>query len=197
MRVYITRRLPDAVLEAVRARFDATFRDNTAPMTHDECVAALRDYDAILPTLGDAFRAPAFAEAGEPRCRMLANFGVGYNHIDVEAANAAGITVTNTPGAVTDATADIAMTLLLMSARRAAARGSVSCARARGRAGIRCRCSAPMSPARRSGSSEWEGSARPSRGAAISGSACRWCSRAARSSHLLICPPASCRRSRT
>jgi lactate dehydrogenase-like 2-hydroxyacid dehydrogenase len=54
-----------------------------------------------------------------PRCKLLANFGVGYNHIDVAAARAAGVAVTNTPGAVTDATADIAMTLILMTARRA------------------------------------------------------------------------------
>jgi lactate dehydrogenase-like 2-hydroxyacid dehydrogenase len=54
-----------------------------------------------------------------PRCRLLANFGVGYNHIDVAAASAVGIAVTNTPGAVTDATADIALTLILMTARRA------------------------------------------------------------------------------
>ena len=55
-----------------------------------------------------------------PRCKLLANFGVGYNHIDVAAARAAGVAVTNTPGAVTDATADIALTLILMSARRTA-----------------------------------------------------------------------------
>ena len=59
-------------------------------------------------------------EAGEVRAKLLANFGVGYNHIDVAAARSAGLEVTNTPGAVTDATADIAMTLILMSARRAA-----------------------------------------------------------------------------
>jgi lactate dehydrogenase-like 2-hydroxyacid dehydrogenase len=68
---------------------------------------------------GDAFRGAAFAEVPAPRCRLLANFGVGYNHIDVDAARAAGVAVTNTPGAVTDATADIAMTLILMTARRA------------------------------------------------------------------------------
>lgn len=60
-----------------------------------------------------------FADVAQPRCKVLANFGVGYNHIDVAAAQAAGVTVTNTPGAVTDATADVAMTLMLMSARRA------------------------------------------------------------------------------
>ncbi len=119
MKVLITRRLPDSVLDAARARLDVTFRDDTRPMTEDECVAALETYDAILPTLGDAFRAPAFARVPTPRAKLLANFGVGYNHIDVPAARAAGLAVSNTPGAVTDATADIAMTLILATARRA------------------------------------------------------------------------------
>ncbi|MBC7739618.1 MAG: D-glycerate dehydrogenase, partial [Candidatus Saccharibacteria bacterium] len=70
-------------------------------------------------TLGDLFRADVFADLPRPRTRILANFGVGYNHIDVAAARAAGLQVTNTPGAVTDATADIALTLILMTARRA------------------------------------------------------------------------------
>ena len=82
--------------------------------------AALRDYDAVLPTLGDRFSKAVFADVPNARCRLLANFGVGYNHIDVAAARAAGMVVTNTPGAVTDATADIAVMLMLMSARRAA-----------------------------------------------------------------------------
>jgi hydroxypyruvate reductase len=70
--------------------------------------------------LGDVFSAEVFADVPAPRCKILANFGVGYNHIDAAAARAAGVEVTNTPGAVTDATADVAMTLMLMSARRAA-----------------------------------------------------------------------------
>ena len=80
---------------------------------------ALEGYDGVLPTLGDQFSAEVFASVTAPRAKILANFGVGYNHIDVVAAKAAGIAVSNTPGAVTDATADIAMTLILMSARRA------------------------------------------------------------------------------
>lgn len=115
----VSRRLPDSVMTAAQARFDVTCRTTTQPMDHGECVAALRDCDLILPSLGDAFTARAFAEAGPPKARLLANFGVGYNHIDVDAARAAGVEVSNTPGAVTDATADIAMTLILMTARRA------------------------------------------------------------------------------
>lgn len=106
-------------METAGARFDVTCRATTQPMTHAECVAALADYDAVLPTLGDAFRAEAFAAVPEPRCGLLANFGAGFNHIDVDAARASGIEVTNTPGAVTEATADIALTLILMTARRA------------------------------------------------------------------------------
>jgi lactate dehydrogenase-like 2-hydroxyacid dehydrogenase len=114
----ITRRLPDRVLEAARARFDVTLRDRTDVLSADELRAALRDYDAVLPTLGDRFQADVFADVSAPRAKALANFGVGYNHIDAEAAKAAGIAVTNTPGAVTDATADIAVSLILMTARR-------------------------------------------------------------------------------
>ncbi len=115
----ITRPLPDRVVAAAAERWAVTLRDDTRPMDEEACAAALSAYDAILPTLGDAFRAGAFARAGAPRARILANFGVGYNHIDVAAAQAAGVAVTNTPGAVTDATADIALCLILMTARRA------------------------------------------------------------------------------
>lgn len=120
MRLLITRRMTPVVLAAASARFEVTLRDDPAPMDSAACAAALRDYPLILPTLGDAFGAAAFsAAAGAIRTELLANFGVGYNHIDVEAARAHGIAVTNTPGAVTDATADIAVMLMLMSARRA------------------------------------------------------------------------------
>ncbi|KPQ16541.1 MAG: putative dehydrogenase [Rhodobacteraceae bacterium HLUCCO18] len=119
MKLLISRRLPESVMAEAEARFDVTCRSVTTPMDHEECVAALGDHDIVLPTLGDAFRAEAFAAVPKPRCGLLANFGVGYNHIDVAASRAAGIAVTNTPGAVTDATADIAMTLILMTARRA------------------------------------------------------------------------------
>ncbi|MBA3908318.1 MAG: D-glycerate dehydrogenase [Rhodobacter sp.] len=114
----ITRRLPDRVLDAARARFDVTLRDRIEPLSADELRAALRDYDAVLPTLGDRFQPDVFADVPNPRAKILANFGVGYNHIDVEAAKAAGVAVSNTPGAVTDATADIALSLILMTARR-------------------------------------------------------------------------------
>ena len=119
-KLLITRRLPDRVLDAARARFDVTLRDaESQVLSADELRAALRDHDAVLPTLGDRFQADVFADVPSPRAKILANFGVGYNHIDTAAARAAGIAVTNTPGAVTDATADIALMLMLMTARRA------------------------------------------------------------------------------
>ncbi len=111
--------MPERVLEAARAQFDVEMREDTTPMKPGQMRGALALYDGILPTLGDMFSAEVFEDAGGCRCRILGNFGVGYNHIDVDAARRVGIAVTNTPGAVTDATADIALTLILMSARRA------------------------------------------------------------------------------
>lgn len=118
MRLLITRPLPDQVMQAAAARFEVTARASTQPLSDAELRAALTDYDVVLPTLGDLFSAQVFADV-TPRAKLLANFGVGYNHIDVAAARAAGIAVSNTPGAVTEATADVALTLMLMTARRA------------------------------------------------------------------------------
>lgn len=117
MKLLVTRHMTDRATAAISARFQAEFRD-AAPLTAADAAQALRDYDAIIPTLGDRFTAEAFAGAGL-RCRFLANFGAGYNHIDVAAARRAGIGVSNTPDVVTDATADIALTLILMVMRRA------------------------------------------------------------------------------
>lgn len=119
MKLLVTRKLTDAVEKRVAEEFDTTFRNGAAPMTEAEAHQALAEYDALLVTLGDQVTAGALT--GDLRAKIVANFGVGYNHIDAAAAKARGITVTNTPGAVTDATADIALTLILMSARRAGA----------------------------------------------------------------------------
>lgn len=118
-KVYVARPLPEVVLNEARKHFDVVVRTQTAPMSESEMQNALRDFDGVLPTLGDMYQPAIFDAVPNPRCQILANFGVGYNHIDVEAASKAGLAVSNTPGAVTDATADIAMTLMLMSARRA------------------------------------------------------------------------------
>jgi lactate dehydrogenase-like 2-hydroxyacid dehydrogenase len=115
-KLLITRLLPEANLAAARTRFDVTVRESADGLTMVEAAQALADYDAILPTLGDQFTAEAFI--GDLRCGVLANFGVGYNHIDVEAAGMAGVLVSNTPNVVTDATADIGLTLILSACRR-------------------------------------------------------------------------------
>jgi lactate dehydrogenase-like 2-hydroxyacid dehydrogenase len=119
MELFITRPMPDRVLERAKAHFNVTLREQNTPLKKGEMRAALVLYDVVIPTLGDLFTAEVFDGMADARCRLLANFGVGYNHIDVTAARAAGIAVTNTPGAVTEATADIALMLMLMTARRA------------------------------------------------------------------------------
>lgn len=119
MKLWLTRPLPGAVEARARATFDVEIRASNMPLSGEQLRQALRDYDIVMPTLGDRFQADVFDDVPDPRCKLLANFGVGYNHIDVEAARRHGIAVSNTPGAVTDATADIAMTLILMTARRA------------------------------------------------------------------------------
>ncbi|KAA9008197.1 2-hydroxyacid dehydrogenase [Histidinibacterium aquaticum] len=113
----ITREPLDPVLEALRESFEVTV--GSAPLSLEEAAQALRDYDAMIPTLGDDFRAEAFERAGEIRCGVLANLGVGYSHIDAEAARAHGVAVSNTPDVLTDATADIGVLLMLGAARRA------------------------------------------------------------------------------
>lgn len=115
----ITRAIAEPVLEQARADFDVTLRTAGGGMTAAEATEALENYDAILPTLGDAFSADAFEAATDIRCKMLGNFGVGYNHIDANAAARHGVIVSNTPDVLTDATADIGWTLILATARRA------------------------------------------------------------------------------
>ena len=117
-RIFITRPLPDVVLAEAEKHFRVEVREKTTPLSRTERRAAMALYDAILPTLGDNFNEQVLA-GGPHRCKLLANFGVGYNHIDVQAAAKNDVRVTNTPGAVTDATADIALMLMLMTCRRA------------------------------------------------------------------------------
>ena len=118
-KILITRPLPSKIHQKANGLGDVTTRSKTTSMSEQEMISALQDYDIVVPTLGDVFSASIFLQVENPRCRLLANFGVGYNHIDVNEAKKKGIMVTNTPGAVTDATADIAITLMLMTARRA------------------------------------------------------------------------------
>lgn len=114
----VTRRLPKPVEDELSRLFDARLNTDDRALTTEELREAVATADALLPTVTDKISAEVLA-AGPRRVRIVANFGVGYNNIDVEAAKAAGIAVTNTPGALTDCTADLAMTLLLSAARRA------------------------------------------------------------------------------
>jgi lactate dehydrogenase-like 2-hydroxyacid dehydrogenase len=116
--IVVTRRWPDPVEQELARRFPhVRLNPDDVPLGRDGLRAALEQADVVLLTVSD--RLPADLFEGELRTRFLGNFGVGYNHIDVEAAAKAGIVVTNTPGVLTDTTADTAMTLLLMVARRA------------------------------------------------------------------------------
>jgi lactate dehydrogenase-like 2-hydroxyacid dehydrogenase len=114
----VTRRWPNEVEERLAELFDVELNRDDHPMSVTELQNALRNADAVLPTVSDKITAEVLS--AEPlRCKILGNFGVGFNHIDLQAAKARGIAVTNTPAVLTDCTADIAVTLLLMAARRA------------------------------------------------------------------------------
>jgi lactate dehydrogenase-like 2-hydroxyacid dehydrogenase len=116
--VVVTRRLPAAVEGAVAKDFDARLNRDDRPLTTAELQDALRTADALLPTVTDKITAEVLG-VDPLRAKMIANFGVGFNNIDVAAAKGRGIAVSNTPDVLTDTTADLAMTLLLMVARRA------------------------------------------------------------------------------
>jgi len=117
-KVVVTRRWPVEVEAKLKELYDVTLNETDVPMTADELKRALQSADALLPTVTDPITADILRVPNK-RARIIGNFGVGYNNIDVAAAKAEGLVVTNTPGVLTDCTADIAMLLLLMSARRA------------------------------------------------------------------------------
>jgi lactate dehydrogenase-like 2-hydroxyacid dehydrogenase len=117
MRILVTRRWPADVERALQAGFEVVLNGTDEPLSGAELAQAMDEFDVLCPTVSD--RIDAAAMNGGNRVRLIANYGVGFDHIDLAAAKAKGIAVTNTPGVLTDATADIAMTLLLMAARRA------------------------------------------------------------------------------
>lgn len=117
-KILVTRRWPEPCEARLREFFDASFNADNHILGKEELQDAMRNYDAVLSTVTDPISAEVLNV--EPlRCKILGNFGVGYNHIDLQAAKQRGITVTNTPDVLTDCTADIAMLLMLMAARRA------------------------------------------------------------------------------
>ncbi len=115
--VVVTRRLPAVVETRMTELFDVTLRDTDAPMTRDEMVAAVQDADVLVPTVTDQIDQRFLAAAGD-RLKLIANYGAGVDHIDVATARQRGILVSNTPGVVTEDTADMTMALILAVTRR-------------------------------------------------------------------------------
>lgn len=117
LKVVLTRRLPDAIETRLRELFDTELNLDDAPMSREALVRAMQQADVLVPTITDDLSAQVIGEAGEG-LRLIANFGAGVDHIDLAAAAARNIIVTNTPGVLTEDTADMAMALLLAVSRR-------------------------------------------------------------------------------
>ncbi|MFN4098360.1 MAG: 2-hydroxyacid dehydrogenase [Pararhodobacter sp.] len=115
--VVVTRRLPGPVETRLKELFDADLREDDTPMTRDELVSAMARADVLVPTLSDHIDAAMLAGSGE-RLKLIANYGSGVDHIDVSSARQRGILVSNTPGVVTEDTADMALALMLAVTRR-------------------------------------------------------------------------------
>lgn len=116
-RVFVTRRLPEAVEQRMRELFDVVLRTDDAPLDAAALAEAMRDIDVLVPTITDRIDADLIAAAG-PRLKLIASFGNGVDHVDLKAARARRIAVTNTPGVLTEDTADLAMSLILALPRR-------------------------------------------------------------------------------
>ena len=116
MNVLITGKLPDLVLERVRKVHDVTINDTVRPMPREKIMKAVGPVDGLLCMITDKVDPDLLAHAAT--LKMIANYGVGYDNIDVPAASRRGIPVSNTPGVLTDATADLAMALILGAGRK-------------------------------------------------------------------------------
>ncbi len=115
--VVVTRRLPEAVETRMKELFNVRLRDDDTPMTREELADAVRQADVLVPTLTDDIDAGLLGQAG-PQLKLIANYGAGVDHIDVSTARQRGILVSNTPGVLTDDTADMTMALILAVTRR-------------------------------------------------------------------------------
>ena len=115
--VVVTRRLPGVVETRMRELFDTRLNDDDKPLSQGDLVEAVKTADVLVPTVTDEIDAAVLAQAG-PNLKLIANFGNGVDNIDVQGALARGITVTNTPGVLTEDTADMTMALILAVARR-------------------------------------------------------------------------------
>ena len=116
-RVVVTRKLPDAVETRLRELFEVELNSDDSPMSREALAAAVQRADVLVPTLTDRIDAGLLGQAG-PDLRLIANYGAGVDHIDVETARARGILVSNTPGVLTEDTADMTMALILAVPRR-------------------------------------------------------------------------------
>ncbi|APX15681.1 2-hydroxyacid dehydrogenase [Phaeobacter inhibens] len=115
--VVVTRRLPEPVETRLSELFDVRLREDDTPMSRAELATALKDADVLVPTVTDTIDAALLAQAGD-RLKLIANYGAGVDHIDVATARQRGILVSNTPGVLTDDTADMAMALIMAVVRR-------------------------------------------------------------------------------
>ena len=118
-KVILTRKLPETIETRMRELFDTTLNDSDKALSRDELEMAVKTADVLVPTVTDKIDADLIAKAGS-QLRLIASFGTGVDHIDLGAANARGITVTNTPGVLTEDTADVTMALILAVPRRIA-----------------------------------------------------------------------------
>jgi len=118
-KVIVTRALPDVVMRRLDELFDVTGNADDVPLSRDALAAAMAHCDVLVPAVTDTIDAALIADAG-PRLRLIANFGAGVNHIDLKAARARGVIVTNTPGVLTEDTADMTMALIVSVPRRLA-----------------------------------------------------------------------------
>lgn len=115
--VVVTRRLPEAVETRLSELFNVRLRESDAPMSRSELVSAIQEADVLVSTLSDTIDAPVLAQAGD-RLKLIANYGAGVDHIDVETARSRGILVSNTPGVAADDTADMTMAMIIGATRR-------------------------------------------------------------------------------
>ena len=115
--VVVTRRLPENIETRMKELFDVKLRDDDSPMSREQLVAAVQEADILVPTVTDFIDAPLLARAGE-KLKLIANYGAGVDRIDVATARQRGILVSNTPGTVTDDTADMTIALILAVVRR-------------------------------------------------------------------------------
>ena len=118
-KLILTRKLPETIETRMRELFNATLNESDQALTRDELEAAVKTADVLVPTVTDKIDADLIAKFGD-QLRLIASFGTGVDHIDLAAAKARGVTVTNTPGVLTEDTADVTMALILAVPRRIA-----------------------------------------------------------------------------